>query len=81
MFHLNSRFRSLIAWKRPGNFISLHLAYRKYNKRTKLRFVFGLFYTSKTIYSKNAQNQRAKLIFSKKSKILLFNVGLFQQVL
>ena len=38
-----------IGWKRTGNFISLHTAYRKCNKRTKLRFVIGLFYTSKTI--------------------------------
>ena len=33
-----------------------------------------------TFCQKNAQNQRAKLIFSKKAKIL-FDFGLFQQVL
>ena len=46
--------------------------------------ILGSFFrvTSKTIFSKNAQNQRAKLIFfKKKAKILLFNFGLFQQVL
>ena len=52
-------------------------------KKNKAAFVFCIFYTSKTIHSKNAQNQRIKLmIFSQqKIKILLFNVGLFQQVL
>ena len=34
----------------------------------------------KNKFFKNAQNQRAKLIFSKNAKILLFNFGLFQQV-
>ena len=36
----------------------------------------NLFFQKK----KNAQNQRAKLIFSKWAKIPLFNFGLFQQV-
>eukprot|EP00493_Phyllostaurus_siculus_P017818 UN18092 len=44
------------------------------------RFEFGALILS--VFSKNAQNQRAKFIFSKKkAKILLFNFGLFQQVL
>ena len=35
---------------------------------------------AKTLFSKNGQNQRTKLIFSKWAKILLFNFGPFQQV-
>ena len=42
---------------------------------------FCPFYEAKHLFfKKNAENQRAKLIFSKWAKILLFNFGLFQQV-
>ena len=63
-----------IGWKRLSIFISLHLACRR--KRSFLPIL-----RCKThFFSKNAENQRAKLIFSKWAKILLFNFGLFQQV-
>ena len=47
---------------------------------SKKAFVFAHFTRQNTFFSKNAENQRAKLIFSKWAKILLFNFGLFQQV-
>ena len=51
-------------------------------QKNKAVFRFWLIFTrQKQFIQKNAQNQRAKLIFSKKAKILLFKVGLFQQVL
>ena len=45
---------------------------------SKKAFVFA--HVTRQNFSKNAQNQRAKLIFSKWAKIPLFNFGLFQQV-
>ena len=48
--------------------------------RSCVRF-WLILHVKNNFFSKNAQNQRAKLIFSKKAKILLFNFGLFQQVL
>ena len=42
---------------------------------------FSSFHKAKYFFvKKNAQNQRAKLIFSKWVKLLLYNFGLFQQV-
>ena len=41
---------------------------------------FWLILHVKNNFSKNAQNQRAKLIFSKNAKFFLFNVGFFQKV-
>ena len=46
----------------------------------KKAFIFAILRGKTTLFSKNAENQRAKLIFSKWAKILLFNFGLFQQV-
>ena len=65
-----------IGWKRFGSFISLHLAYRRKS------VCFISFYEAKHFFfkKKNAQNQRAKLIFWKWVKLLLYNFGLFQQV-
>ena len=70
-----------IGWKRFGSFISLHLAYRRksvcFNSFYEAKhFFFFCFFNKK----KNAQNQRAKLIFWKWVKLLLYNFGLFQQV-
>ena len=65
-----------IGWKRFGSFISLHLAYRRRS------VCFCSFYQAKHFFAKkkNAQIQRAKLIFWKWVKLLLYNFGLFQQV-
>ena len=41
---------------------------------------FFVFNKPKNQFYKNTQNQRAKLIFSKNHKILLFNWGIFQHV-
>ena len=38
-------------------------------------------HTKKQVFFKNTQHQRGKLIFPKNDKNLLFNCGLFQQVL
>ena len=43
-------------------------------------FVLAHFTMQNTFKKENAQNQRAKLIFSKRVKLLLYNFGLFQQV-
>ena len=50
-----------------------------YQRKT---FCFSSFYEAKHFFSKkkHAQNQRAKFIFSKWAKILLYSFGLFQQV-
>ena len=52
-------------------------------RKNEVTNVFGFFTTQKQVFFfKNTQNQPAKLIFSKKNdKNLLFNGGLFQQVL
>ena len=53
-------------------------------RKNEVTIVFFLcFFTHQknTFFFKNTQNQRAKLIFSKKWQNLLFNGELFQQVL
>ena len=52
-------------------------------KLIKMLNLFQPFTRQNTLFfqkKKNAQNQRAKLIFSKWAKIPLYNFGLFQQV-
>ena len=73
---LNFESENLIGWKRFGTFISPHLAYRRKS------VCFCSFYEAKHFKKKhkNAQNQRAKLIFWKWVKLFLYNFGLFQQV-
>ena len=47
----------------------------------KKAFVLAHFTMQNSFFQKkNAQNQRANLIFSKLVKLLLYNFGLFQQV-
>ena len=72
----NFESENSIDWKRFGNFISLHLAYWRKS------VCFCSFYEAKHFKKKkkNAQNQRAKLIFWKWVKLLLYNSELFQQV-
>ena len=41
-----------IGWKRSSNFISLHLAYRKCNKSTKLRSFLAYFTRQKQFFQK-----------------------------
>ena len=91
----NFRCRGLIGWiqaiklrKREFDrfetirqFYELVSCLSKMKRKNEVTIIFGSFYTPKRRFFKNAQNQRAKLIFSKNAKILLFNVGLFQQVL
>ena len=69
-----------IGWKRFRSFISFILPIER-------SVCFSPFYEAKHFNSKkkrkkkkHAQNQRAKLIFSKWAKIRLYNFGLFQQV-
>ena len=90
----NSRFRSLIGWiqaikLRKREFDRLEKIWQFYQPSScllKKKRLFYLILRGKTLFlffqkkKENAQNQRAKLIFWKWVKLLLYNFGLFQQV-
>ena len=82
--HKNKKKRSKSArktlfFKNKAKFHKMFGNRQKFYQSTKLRSFLAYFTCQKQL-KKNAQNQRAKLIFSKNAKILLFNFELFQQV-
>ena len=76
----NSRFRSLIGWiqaikLRKREFDRLEKIQQSYQltsclskmqRKNEVTIVFWFFHAKKQVFFKNTQNQRAKLIFSKK---------------
>ena len=81
--HFRRTFESenSIGWKRFSSLISLYLAFEKAAEERSYERFLVFSHAKKQVFFKNTQNQRAKLIFSKNDKNLLFNGGLFQQVL
>jgi len=75
----NFESENLIGWKRSSNFISLHLAYRKCNKRTKLRSFLAYFTRQKQFFQKTLKISAPNSFFQKMPKFFYLILDFFNK--
>ena len=75
----NFKSENSVGWKRFESFISFHFAYRKSNRRTKLRSFFVFITRQKQFFSKTLNFSAPNSFFPKNDKNLLFIGEFFQQ--
>ena len=75
----NFESENSIGWKRSSNFISLHLAYRKCNKNTKLRSFLAYFTRQKQFFQKTLKISAPNSFFQKMPKFFYLMLDFFNK--
>ena len=78
-FHDPEHPSLMMSWKRSSNFISLHLAYRKCNKNTKLRSFLAYFTRQKQFFQKTLKISAPNSFFQKMPKFFYLMLDFFNK--